>query len=109
MKRIHCLVAVAALLLCSLTPSFAGPSLAIIEGGDPVGVTIRITIGNAALGAQTGTVFAKVVLANGKSASQAAKVVVGGGGVQATTLQFDDEIREVVVVGIVEGPDPIPQ
>lgn len=109
MRRIHCLVAVAAALLCCAIPLFAGQNLAIIEGGDPVGSQVRLLVGNTALEAQSGTVYADVILSNGKTATQTSQVVVDGGGKQVTTLQFDDLVREVVAVGIVEGPDPIPQ
>ena len=57
MRRIHCLIAVAAALLCCVIPLLAGQNLIIIEGADPVGSQVRLLIGNSALETQSGTGF----------------------------------------------------
>ena len=69
MKRIPCLIAVAALLFSLVIPVLAGQNSIIIEGGDPVGSYVRLLVRNNSLEAQAATVYAKVILADGKTRS----------------------------------------
>ena len=109
MRRALSFATAVALLLCIAAPAFAGPNLFIVEDSDPIGSCLRVLIQNSSADVRTGVVQAKVVLANGKFASQSTQVTVGGSDQAVATLKFDGEILHVIALGIIEGPDPIPQ
>lgn len=109
MRRALGFATAVALVLCIAAPAFAGPNLLIVGDGDPVGSCLRVLVKNSSNEIRTGVVQAKVVLANGKFASQSTRITVGGSDKTVATLKFDAEILRVIALGIVEGPDPIPQ
>jgi hypothetical protein len=109
MRRALGFATAVALVLCIAAPAFAGPNLFIVEDSDPVGTCLRVLIKNSSADARTGIVQARVVLKDGKSASQSTRITVGGSDKAVATLKFDGEISHVIALGIIEGPDPIPQ
>jgi hypothetical protein len=99
-------LAVAALALCSL--ALAGKNLSIVGDPVPVGNAVRVRLANPEPVVQKGYLKVHVYL-GGQTASVVEAVSVPGSGEATVLVQFPSKVTGIIFVGIIEGPDPIPQ
>ena len=87
----------------------ASPALATITDDiDPVGSFVAVGLINPDPLPSKGYVEVTVDLGGGKTATQTQPFSLGPGGSTTLMLGFKSTVQEVIVVGITEGPDPIP-
>jgi len=94
-------VALAALVVSPLNAT-------IVDDIDPLGSQVALHLSNQGGPASSGQVTIEVTLQNGSTERRRVPFSIGADGETTVTALFASPVQAVIVVGITEGPDPIP-